>query len=362
MFKDFYRNKKVLVTGHTGFKGSWLTIWLNMLGAKVYGYALKPVYNPNNYTASKVKNICVEKIGDIRNEIILKAYINKIKPEIIFHLAAQPLVRESYQRPKYTYETNIIGLINLFESVREINSVKNLIVITSDKCYENIETDKGYDENSKLGGADPYSSSKACAEIITSAYYRSFFKEKGIKTSTVRAGNVIGGGDWSKDRLIPDCMRSLSKKKKIVIRNPESTRPWQHVLEPLSGYLWLCVRMGEWGDERMSSWNFGPELKEKRSVIEVAEMVNKIWINKNLIKVEKNNNNFHEAGLLYLDISKAKRELNWRPVWNINNTLKKTVEWYKKYYSDKFNMFDICLNQIQEYYKSAQLKNLPWTT
>ncbi len=360
MFKNFYKNKKVLITGHTGFKGSWLSIWLNLLGADVYGYSLLPEFKPNNYILSNISGFTKEKIADIRDEKELKSFLEKIKPEIIFHLAAQPIVRESYLKPKETYEVNTIGLINLFQAARNIDSVKKIIVITSDKCYENIETEKGYKENDRLGGSDPYSSSKAAAEIITSSYYRSFFKDKGVSVATVRAGNVIGGGDWSKYRLIPDCVRSITRKKDIILRNPNSTRPWQYVLEPLSGYLWLGVLLGDNKFATNGSWNFGPEINSKATVKEVVSSFIKYSGSNIKIKTESEIDNFYESKLLHLCITKAKKELNWKPVWNTDTTIKKTAGWYEYYFRNKNNMRSFCLEQINQYYIDAKKKKLKW--
>lgn len=360
MFKEYYYKKKVFITGHTGFKGSWLSIWLNSLGSDVYGYSLYTDYQPGNYSLCNIKSFTKEKIADIRNEKELKSFLKKIKPEIIFHLAAQPIVRESYLKPKETYEVNIIGLVNLFQSVRNINSVKKIIVITSDKCYENVETEKGYRENDRLGGSDPYSSSKACAEIITSSYYRSFFKDSGIAVATVRAGNVIGGGDWSKYRLIPDCVRSITKNKNIVLRNPDSTRPWQHVLEPLSGYLWLGALLGSKNFTNSGSWNFGPDVNSKATVKDVVSKFVGYWGNRIEIITESKNDNLYESKLLHLSIAKAKSGLDWKPVWNTDTTIKKTAEWYEYFYRKKENMHDFCLNQIEQYFTDAMKNELKW--
>ena len=361
MFYNFYKDKKVLVTGHTGFKGSWLSIWLNMLGAYVYGYSLFPAYKPNNYTLSNIYSFINEKIADIRIGNSVNIFLKKVKPEIVFHLAAQPIVRESYLNPKETYEVNVLGLVNLFQAVRKIDSIRKIVIITSDKCYENVETNKGYKENDKLGGSDPYSSSKACAEIITTAYYRSFFKNNGIAVATVRAGNVIGGGDWSKFRLIPDCVRSITKNKDIVLRNPNSTRPWQYVLEPLSGYLWLGVLLGNDYIHSTGNWNFGPEKSSKATVKEVVNKFVSYWSKKVQIITNTNNDNLYESKLLHLSISKAKKELSWKPVWNLYQTIEKTAEWYIFYYENKTNMLNYCRKQISQYSDDAKKKKIMWS-
>lgn len=361
MFNDYYKGKKVLVTGHTGFKGSWLSIWLKLLGAKVYGFSLKPIYRPNNYTISGIgEKIESEKIGDIRNCKVLNKFILNIKPDIVFHLAAQPLVITSYNNPRLTYEVNIIGLINLLEILRKTNFIKNIVIITSDKCYENLEKNISYKESDKLGGKDPYSSSKACAEIIAKAYYNSFFKDKKVFISTVRAGNVIGGGDWSDYRIVPDCIRSIFEKKPLVIRNPHSFRPWQHVLEPLSGYLLLASMLSKNKIFNGESWNFGPKPNVKLSVLDlVNNLCNELGTGK--IKINTTREKYYESKYLNLNISKAREFLNWEPIWSMNTTIKKTAEWYKEYYINKGNMYNFCIKQIKEYVLGARSKGLNWT-
>jgi CDP-glucose 4,6-dehydratase len=361
MYKNFYRNKRVLVTGHTGFKGSWLSIWLDLMGAKVYGYSLKPAYNPNNYSLSGLSEFVTEKIADVRDYNKFAGFIKKAQPEIVFHLAAQPLVRISYKNPKETYETNIIGLVNILEILKNIPSVKSIVIITSDKCYRNIEIQRGYREDDRLGGIDPYSASKACAEIISESYYRSFYEQKGIGFATARAGNVIGGGDWSSDRLIPDCVKSLSKNKTIIIRNPDATRPWQHVLEPLSGYLLLGRKLSENRKNFSSRWNFGPEKKSNAKVYEIADNINKLWTDRKLLNINRDYKGLYESKLLYLNINKAKKYLIWKPVLDLSKSLNYTVNWYKLYYNGEINMKDVCLNQINDYISLAEDKNLDWT-
>lgn len=356
MYRDFYKNKRVLVTGHTGFKGSWLSIWLNMMGAKVYGYSLKPDYNPNNYTLSNLKEFVTEKIADVRDYNTFNRFIKKSQPEIVFHLAAQPLVRISYKKTKETYETNIIGLINLLEILKNIPSVKSIVIITSDKCYLNIEIKRGYKESDKLGGIDPYSASKACAEIVSKSYYKSFFEKKGVGLATARAGNVIGGGDWSIDRLIPDCVRSLSKDREIIIRHPYATRPWQHVLEPLSGYLLLGMKLSNTQKKYSSEWNFGPEKNSNATVIKIAGMVNDLWTDKTLVRINQSSKDLYESKLLFLNNNKAKKYLNWKPVLNLYKTLNYTIDWYKIFYARKSNMRVVCINQIINFSRSAGKK------
>lgn len=347
----FWKNKKVLITGHTGFKGSWLAIWLEILGADVYGYALKPYTKRDNFNLTGLETRITHILGDIRDFERLKNVFKKNKPEIVFHLAAQPLVRESYINPKETYDVNIGGTVNVLECCRLTDSLKVLINVTTDKCYENKEWVWGYRENDRLGGYDPYSSSKAGSEIVTRAYRNSFFNHKKIddswkSISTVRTGNVIGGGDWQKDRLVPDCISALEKKNNIIIRNPSSIRPWQHVLDPLYGYLLLARKMADKPGEYCEAWNFGPEAESIKSVGEIADLVVENW---GMGKWESYSEGYapHETKTLRLDISKAKILLGWNPVWDIEKAVRNTIEWYKIYSSK--NMFHFCEEQIESY-------------
>jgi|WetSurMetagenome_2_1015567.scaffolds.fasta_scaffold04769_8 CDP-glucose 4,6-dehydratase len=352
-FEGFYKNKRVLVTGHTGFKGSWLVIWLIELGAKVSGYSLKPNTNPNNFDLCLLKDKINNNFEDIRNKEKLKKVIINFKPEIIFHLAAQPLVIPSYKNPYYNYDVNIMGLVNLFEIVRSVSFVKNVIVVTSDKCYKNKEIKRGYKETDELGGSDPYSSSKSCAEIISASYYNSFLKVKKINLATARAGNVIGGGDWADYRLVPDFIKSLIKNKKLLIRNPESVRPWQFVLEPLSGYLKLGQKLSSGNDLIFSSWNFGPS---NRSV-NVSTLIRKIsalWGSNESIKLSEVKNNYKETNNLKLNINNSRKYLKWKPVYKLQDTLKKTIEWYKLVYEGEKDVYKLCKNQIIDYTNKAQ--------
>ncbi|PAB60834.1 CDP-glucose 4,6-dehydratase [Anaeromicrobium sediminis] len=351
--KGFYRGKTVLVTGHTGFKGSWLSIWLKKLGAKVIGYGLDPYTTNGNFVVCNLENKMVDIRADIRDEEKLKYIFNKYKPEIVFHLAAQPLVRLSYKIPKETYDVNVIGSFNVLECIKNTNSVKVGVIITTDKCYKNKEQIWGYRETDPLGGYDPYSSSKACAEILIDSYRNSFinpnkYKEHGKAISSVRTGNVIGGGDWSKNRLIPDCIRSLYSNKKIEIRNPNSIRPWQHVLEPLYGYLLLGKQMYFHGVNYSGAWNFGPDFE---SIVTVETIVNTIidkWGSGTWIDLSHKKEP-HEATLLNLDCTKAKTYLHWKPKLNIEEALAYTVYWYKNYKNE--NIYKLCLDQINEYSK-----------
>lgn len=349
MLKDlkFFKNKKILITGHTGFKGSWLSFIMNYSGAKVMGISDK-IQNNELFNQLKIKkNIFRHEILDITNHKLLNSKIKSFKPDIVFHLAAQAIVSSSYINPINTFSTNIIGSVNLLQSCIEIKTIKSLIFVTSDKCYENNKWVWGYRETDPLGGIDPYSASKASAEIIFNSYLRSFIiKNAKLGAASVRAGNVIGGGDWSKDRLVPDIIRSLKKSKFITIRNPKSTRPWQHVLEPLSGYILLAKKLYNNPKKFSGSWNFGPVNDDNLNVEEVArEFVYHFGHGK--IIIDKKNNFGHEATLLQLNCDKAKRILGWRSRWNTKETIKRVAEWYKV---DVKKKIDITISQINEYY------------
>lgn len=352
IFDNFYRGKRVLVTGHTGFKGSWLSIWLHELGAEVVGIGLDPYSEKDNYVLSGIGDkIKADIRADIRDGEKIKEIFAEYKPEIVFHLAAQPLVRLSYEIPVETYQTNVMGTINILEAIRAIDSVRVGVMITTDKCYENKEQIWGYRENEPMGGYDPYSSSKGAAEIAISSWRRSFFNpnqydKHGKSIASVRAGNVIGGGDWSLDRIIPDCIRALEDGKPINIRSPKAVRPWQHVLEPLSGYLLLAKMMWNSPTEYCEGWNFGPKAESISTVWDVATKVIENYGNGELRDLS-NPNSLHEATLLMLDISKAKFKLGWEPRMNIDQTVALTMDWYKKY--TKGNVYDLCINQIKEY-------------
>ena len=335
LFNNIYKNKKILITGHTGFKGSWLALWLKKMGANVVGYSLTPPTVPSHFDLLDLKMDSI--IGDIRDKQKLNETFLKYRPEIVFHLAAQPLVRLSYKEPVETLETNIIGTANVYEACKKTDSVRAIINVTSDKCYENKEWIWGYRENDEMGGYDPYSVSKGCSELITSAYRNSFFniaeykKSHNILLASCRAGNVIGGGDWAEDRLLPDIIKATEKGQKVEIRSPYSTRPWQHVLEPLSGYLLIGQKLLEEKKEFSGAWNFGPSEEGQIAVKEVAEYCKKYWnkINFELLNLDKK---LHEANLLKLDCSKAYSELKWKSAWNAKITFEKTINWYEKYY------------------------------
>jgi len=351
---NIYKNKPVLITGHTGFKGSWLAIWLKELGANVIGYALDPPSEPNNFEATRLQEEITHIHGDIRDLDRLKETFEKYRPEFVFHLAAQPLVRLSYDEPKLTLDTNIGGTVNVCEAVRKTSSVKVLVSITSDKCYENREWVWGYRENDPMGGHDPYSASKGAMEIVCSAYLRSFFAKAGrgphIGFATARAGNVIGGGDWGKDRLIPDCIRALSNHQPIGIRSPHAVRPWQHVLEPLGGYLLLGVALRRDPSKYSGAWNFGPENSSHLTVAEMAERLIKYW-GEGAWSDLSDQKAPHEANLLKLNCDKVHAALNWYSILKIDECLQMTVEWYKAFYEGPKtkSMYQFSASQIRNY-------------
>ena len=348
--KNFYKNKKILITGVTGFKGSWLALWLKILGSKVYGIGYNPNKNKNLfYQLQLVKKINL-KLLDVRNKKKLDNYINKIKPQIIFHLAAQPLIYEAYEKPFLTYEINAFGTLNLLEICRKKKYIKSVVCVTSDKCYKNNFSTIGFKESDKLGGADPYSGSKACAEIIANTYLESFYsKEKlrGCGLATARAGNVIGGGDWSPKRLIPDVINSIINKKIIFLRNPKFNRPWQHVLEPLFGYLKLGYKLYENPKKYSGAWNFGTKKNTITNVQEIVEKIINFW-GYGKVKVDKNPK-FYEQENLQLNISKAIKHLGWRPKYSITESVKITTEWYKKVKLKKEDPGKITTEQINDY-------------
>lgn len=359
---SFWKDRKVFLTGHTGFKGSWMSLWLSYLGASVYGYALTPPANPNMFDLLDIKNeLAGNAIANIKDIGILLRAMNEAEPEIIIHLAAQPLVRDSYNIPVETYMTNVIGTVNVLEAARKIPSVRSVVIVTTDKCYENREWHRGYGENEPLGGYDPYSSSKSCAEIAAASWRNSFFNPScygnthSTAIATARAGNVIGGGDWAKDRLVPDCIRSLISGERIIIRNPEAIRPWQHVLEPLSGYLLLARMLYEKGPGYGEAWNFGPDPSAERSVEWIVNEICSGWSNDNNgYRVEKSPDQPHETNHLKLDCSKARDRLQWHPKWNLETAISKTVEWSKTY-KNRGNLKDITIREIEEYTNGEKL-------
>lgn len=348
----FFEGKRVLITGHTGFKGSWLAIWLHALGAEVTGLSLDPLSEKDNFVLSGIGNkIKSDLRGDIRDGQMVKDVFSKCRPEIVFHLAAQPLVRLSYNIPVETYEVNVLGTIHVLEAIRVTPGVKVGVMITTDKCYENREQIWGYRENEAMGGYDPYSSSKGAAEIAIASWRRSYmnplqFENHGKSIASVRAGNVIGGGDWALDRIIPDCIRALESEKDIEIRSPKAIRPWQHVLEPLSGYMKLAMKMWNEPTKFCEGWNFGPNPESIADVWKVATQVVQNY-GSGALKDISDPNALHEAKLLMLDISKAKFELGWEPEMNISQTIEMTVDWYKRYQHE--DVYNLCLNQIEKY-------------
>jgi len=345
--EGFWKGKKVLITGHTGFKGSWLTLWLKLLGAEVCGYALLPESSPNLFENLELEKQVTSIIGDVRRLDVFEKVLNDFKPEIIFHLAAQSLVRKSYREPVETYLTNVIGTVNVLDAVRRGDFVKSVVIITTDKVYENKEWHWAYRENERLGGFDPYSNSKACAELAVAAYRNSFFAESETLIATARAGNVIGGGDWSEDRLLPDVFRSLIFGEKLEIRNSYSVRPWQHALEPLSGYMKLAEKLYNGEKSFAESWNFGPAEEDSKPVGWILEEIKRIWnepVNWQIAEGIQP----HEARLLKLDSAKAKNELKWSPKLSLDEAVEMTVQWYRGF-KDKKNLTELTGNQIDFY-------------
>lgn len=358
MNRNFWHGKRVLLTGHTGFKGSWLSIWLQSMGVKLVGYALTPPTNPSLFEAAQVGNDMTSVIGDIRDLTNLRNVFAEYQPEIVIHMAAQPLVRQSYIEPVETYNTNVMGTVNLLDSIRTTASVKAVVIVTSDKCYENREWVWGYRESEAMGGYDPYSSSKACAELITTAYRNSYFHsdqylKHGVAIGSARAGNVIGGGDWAEDRLVPDMIRAIRQGRPVSIRNPNSIRPWQHVLEPLSGYLLLAQKLYEEGPSFAGAWNFGPNDDDAKPVKWVLDHFTQAWGNGASWELDSDHHP-HEAYSLKLDCSKAKSMLKWEPVWSLTEAIARICSWHKSHLSDG-NAYEMCLEQINEY-ESARYK------
>jgi len=353
MTPDFWKNKNVFLTGHTGFKGSWMSLWLSRLGANVTGYSLKPPTNPSMFEICGIKNLVNSIEGDVRDLEGLKNALDKSKAEIVIHMAAQPLVRESYKIPVETYAVNVMGTVHLMEAIRLNGKVRAVVNVTTDKCYENKEWVWGYRENEPMGGYDPYSNSKGCSELVTSAYRSSYFnpknygKEHLVGCATGRAGNVIGGGDWASDRLIPDIMKAVLKSEKVFIRNPQAIRPWQHVLEPLSGYLTLAQALYTEGAQYSEGWNFGPNDEDAKPVEWIVKKICSKWGNGSGYELD-NANHPHEANYLKLDCSKSKNLLQWFPKWDLEKAIDKIIEWNRAYLERK-DMKDVCFGQIREY-------------
>lgn len=353
LFDGIYTQRKVLVTGHTGFKGSWLCLLLNRLGADVYGFALEPPTNPSLFDKAKIEQLITSYIGDIRDYDHLFKVIQEVQPEIIIHMAAQPLVRESYKIPVETYAVNVMGTVHLLEACRHTKSVKAIVNVTTDKCYENREWHWGYRENEPMGGYDPYSNSKGCSELVTSAFRSSYFNpskysDHGVALASARAGNVIGGGDWADDRLIPDFVRAISNGQKVKIRSPYAIRPWQHVLEPLTGYLTLAAKLFTEGASYSQGWNFGPDDSDAQNVEWITKTICNLWGEDASYEVDTHPQP-HEANYLKLDCSKAKAELGWIPKWSIETTLKSIVEWNKAFLFSQ-NMRSVTEKQIDQYF------------
>ncbi|MBU8915026.1 CDP-glucose 4,6-dehydratase [Bacillus sp. FJAT-29953] len=354
--RRFWAGKNVFLTGHTGFKGSWLSLWLHSMGAKVTGYSLPAPTTPSLFEQGKVKDVLVESvIGDITDLEKLRLSLKKAQPEIIIHMAAQPLVRKSFEDPVQTYKTNVMGTVNIMEAARTCSSVRVILNVTTDKCYENQEWHWGYRESEPLGGFDPYSSSKACSELITSAYRRSFLESTETQVATARAGNVIGGGDWAEDRLIPDLVRALTKGEQIKIRNPDAVRPWQHVLEPLSGYLLLCQQLFLDGKEYAQAWNFGPRDSDARPVEWIVKQMLGRWPYQHPGYQVIRQDHWHEANMLKLDCSKAINELNWTPKWTLDKALDATIQWVAGYLEGK-DLKELCVQQIDQYEAESSLE------
>ena len=355
---SFFNGKRVFVTGHTGFKGSWLSLWLSRLGAEVTGYALPPPTAPSLFELARIHELLHSHIGDIRDTQELATVMAEARPEIVFHLAAQPLVRDSYKIPVETYATNVMGTVNLLEAVRHCPSVRAVISITTDKCYENREWSWGYREDDRLGGFDPYSGSKACSELVTATYRSSYFNPEtygshGVAVATARAGNVIGGGDWAGDRLVPDIIRALSAGEVVRIRNPHAIRPWQHVLEPLSGYLGLAKKLYEAGAEYGEGWNFGPNDADARPVEWLVQELCRLWGGDARYAIDAGDHP-HEAHYLKLDCSKARTRLGWEPRWELSISLASILEWHMVY-SNSGDVRSCCLEQIFRYEKTDRL-------
>ena len=363
LFSEIYKEKTVLVTGHTGFKGSWLCLWLKKLGANVIGLGLDPVSNNSFYSVNNINKLIIDKRFDIRNLEKLKNLINDCQPDFVFHLAAQSLVRKSYINPIETWTTNLTGTLNLLESLRILRKKCACVLITSDKCYFNNEWIWGYRETDRLGGSDPYSASKASCELAIKCYFDSYFNHKNpqIKISSARAGNVIGGGDWSEDRIVPDCMRAWSSSDSVNLRSPNSTRPWQHVLEPLSGYLTLASKL--YLDESINghSFNFGPSVTENHSVLDLVKTMGESWEKVKWNELSNDKEEFHESSLLKLNCDKALAMLKWQSTLPFKETIRFTVEWYKCFFELNENIANKSLSQIDEYVSYAEKISQDWT-
>jgi CDP-glucose 4,6-dehydratase len=363
--EDFYRGKTVLITGHTGFKGSWLAVWLTHLGAKVVGYALEPPSDPCNFVASSLEKRITHIHADVCDNPTLEKAFKDHRPDVVLHLAAQSLVRRSFDEPRLTFDVNLMGTLNVLEAARRTESVRAVVAVTSDKCYRNVEWEWGYRETDELGGYDPYSASKACAEIAIRAYQDPRFQQSAqapreLAIASARAGNVIGGGDWARDRIVPDIVRAIAAGTDIVLRRPDSTRPWQHVLEPLSGYLWLGALV-EKDPSCRSAWNVGPSDGRPRTVEEIAGAILNRWSTPKTRLVIQREESGRESLLLRLDCSKAHHHLRWRTAWDIEPTLDAIVEWYQRFYErTSRDMYAFSVEQIERYTEAARRQNIAW--
>ena len=355
---NFWPGKRVFITGHTGFKGSWLALWLQSAGAQVQGLALAPPTSPSLFNAARVGDGLAHTLADIRDFDAVATAMRRFQPEIVLHLAAQPLVRLSYSEPLATYATNVLGTVHVLEAVRQAGSVRAVVNVTTDKCYENHEWVWGYRENEPMGGHDPYSSSKACAELVSTAYRASFLASAGIHLATARAGNVIGGGDWALDRLVPDALRAFEQGRPVRIRNPSSTRPWQHVLEPLDGYLTLAEKLWQHGHPFAQAWNFGPADDDVRTVSWIVDRLACAWGDRAGWQHDGDQAALHEAHWLKLDTSKARQLLGWQPRWDLQTALRHTVAWHQAWLRHD-DMRAVCLQQIQQYMLSAPVAATP---
>jgi CDP-glucose 4,6-dehydratase len=360
-FNDIYKNKNVLITGHTGFKGSWLSLWLSALGANVTGFSKSVPTKPSNFVSSNLNKSINNVEGDVLNFELLVKILELEQPDFIFHLAAQSLVKDSYVNPMNTWNTNTIGTLTLLEAVRQSGIRTKMILITSDKCYDNVEWIWGYRENDRLGGPDPYSASKGAAELVISSYHRSYFNSGDVSIASARAGNVIGGGDWASDRIVPDCMKAWSKDKVVDLRKPNATRPWQHVLEPLSGYLVLGEKLSSMPALNGESYNFGPNANNTQSVLELVEEVSKYWSSARYSDVSDGYEGPYESGLLKLNCDKALHDLSWNAVLEFSDTVRLTSKWYRSFYEDVDARMDvICIDQIKEYCEIARTFGMKW--
>ena len=359
--KDFFRKKSIMITGHTGFKGSWLAMWLESLGASVVGVALEPPSHPSHFEAVGLTDVLDDHRLDIRNGDALKELVSRTQPDFVFHLAAQALVRQSYENPVETYHTNTIGTLNLLEALRSLEKKCVAVLITSDKCYNNVEWVWGYRESDALGGPDPYSASKGAAELMIRSHIKSFFPIDGpVRIAIGRAGNVIGGGDWAQDRVIPDCVRSWAKNEKVQLRNPQATRPWQHVLEPLSGYLKLATELFQREELHGEPFNFGPPAHQNHTVLDLVKSMSRFWEKVRWEDYHGDEKLPYESGLLKLNCDKALQQLNWRAILSFQETVRMTAEWYCSYYENPSTILDVTRSHIQEYEAYTREKEIRW--